>query len=73
MPRELARAAAPLAEGLAKAAHRPPLFTANSLYTLGSNADFSHGKADRELGYRVRPMRETAADTWRFLKRTGML
>ncbi len=40
----------------------PLLITPYSLYTLGSNGNFSHEKADRELGYSVRPIERTLAD-----------
>ena len=42
--------------------HRP-LFTLYSLYTLRSNANFSHEKATNELGYHPRTIRESLKDT----------
>jgi len=44
-----------------------PRFTPYSLEVLQSNADISHKKAERELGYRSRPIIETIADTVRWL------
>lgn len=44
-----------------------PLYTKYSLYTLRAAASFSHEKASRELLYMPRPIRETLADTIRFL------
>jgi len=43
-----------------------PRFTPYSLEVLQSNADISHKKAERELGYRPRPVIETIADTVRW-------
>jgi dihydroflavonol-4-reductase len=40
-----------------------PRFTSYSLKTLRSNADISHAKATRELGYRPRNLMETIGDT----------
>lgn len=49
--------------------HTRPRLTSCSLATLASNADISHAKAQRELGYSPRPIREALADTVRwFLK-----
>ena len=48
---------------------RQPLYTSYSLTTLTGNANFSHAKADRALGYTVRPFRETVADTIAWLKK----
>ena len=44
-----------------------PRFTPYSLEVLQSNADISHAKAARELGYKPRPVIETIADTVRWL------
>jgi dihydroflavonol-4-reductase len=43
-----------------------PRFTPYSLEVLQSNADISHAKAARELGYKPRPIIETIADTVRW-------
>jgi dihydroflavonol-4-reductase len=43
-----------------------PRFTPYSLEVLQSNADISHDKAARELGYKPRPVIETIADTVRW-------
>ncbi|NCC07492.1 MAG: NAD-dependent epimerase/dehydratase family protein [Clostridia bacterium] len=51
------------AELTAKIAHKKPLYTAYSIYTLGTNARFSHEKASKELGYSPRPLEETLRDT----------
>lgn len=43
-----------------------PRFTPYSLEVLQSNADISHAKAARELGFHPRPLYETIADTVRW-------
>ncbi len=43
-----------------------PRFTPYSLEVLQSNSNISHRKAERELGFRPRPMFETIADTVRW-------
>lgn len=62
LPRWMARAFAPLCELWYRLRRRPPLFTSYALYTLGTNADFSHARATCELGYRPRPLEETLSD-----------
>lgn len=56
-----------------KIRRRRPLFSRYSLYTLISNSNFSSEKAKRELGYTVRPFRETIADTLKWLQGEGKL
>lgn len=64
---------APLAELYYKIRKSAPLFTSYSIYTLNSNANFSHKKADRELGYTARDIRQSLRDTISFLKLKGRL
>nr|WP_287390035.1 hypothetical protein [Candidatus Microthrix sp.] len=45
---------------------RIPLFTPDSLHALRFAPSVSHYKAATELGYRVRPIHETVADTLRW-------
>ena len=64
LPAGVAKVVAPAAELIAKlGGSAQPLLTPYSVYTLGTNANFSHEKAARELGYTVRDLRETVADT----------
>lgn len=63
LPTWFAKASAPLAELYYKLRKQPPLFTRYSLYTLGSNASFSHEKATAALQYRPRPIEVTLEDT----------
>jgi dihydroflavonol-4-reductase len=51
-----------------------PRFTPYSLEVLQSNANISHAKAARELGYKPRPIVETISDTVRwFIENTRNL
>ncbi len=45
----------------------PMLITPYSLYTLGSNGNFSHEKADSELQYAPRPVKSTLWDIARWM------
>lgn len=73
LPHWFIKGAAPLAELYYRMLRRPPLFTSYSLYTLRSNALFSHEKATDELGYTVRDMRETLTDTVAWLRENDRL
>lgn len=72
LPLWLAELTAPLSEIYYNIKKQPPLYTKYSLYTLKSNANFSHAKADRELSYHSRPITETIADTVQWLKQNKM-
>lgn len=67
-PMWVAKIFAPISELYCKIVHKTPLYTAYSLYTLTSNSDFSHEKADKELNYITRPFENTVADTFEWLK-----
>jgi dihydroflavonol-4-reductase len=43
--------------------HSKPRFAPYSLVTLHSNSVISHSKADRDLGYQPRPLRQVLTDT----------
>ncbi|NLN45929.1 MAG: SDR family oxidoreductase [Clostridiaceae bacterium] len=73
LPMALARLTAPLAELWYKLLKQPPLFTRYSLYTLDSNAQFSHEKATAELGYHPRPLDETLEDMVAWLRAQGRI
>jgi len=73
LPLWFARMTAPLSEIYYKMLKQPPLFTSYSIFTLNSNASFSHDKAAKELGYTTRPMRQTLTDTVRWLGENGRL
>ncbi|OQB24993.1 MAG: 3 beta-hydroxysteroid dehydrogenase/Delta 5--_4-isomerase [Firmicutes bacterium ADurb.Bin182] len=67
LPLWFVKLTAPLAELYYKILRRPPLYTAYSVYTVGSNSLFSHEKASKELGYKTRDMKQTLADTVKYL------
>ncbi|OPY87527.1 MAG: 3 beta-hydroxysteroid dehydrogenase/Delta 5--_4-isomerase [Smithella sp. PtaU1.Bin162] len=73
LPFWFVKATAPLAELYYKILRQPPLFTSYSIYTLHSNALFSHQKATNELGYTTREMKETLEDTVDWLKENGRI
>ncbi len=73
LPMTFAKWTAPLAELWYKMLRQPPLFTRYSLYTLESNAQFSHEKATRELGYHPRPIEETLTDMIAWLRSQGRI
>lgn len=73
LPMWLAKFTAPLSELYYNLRKQPPLYTKYSLYTLESNSNFSHAKADRELGYAVRPAQETIDDTIKWLREAGKI
>lgn len=73
LPLWFARFTAPLSELWYHLKKQKPLYTRYSLYTLASNANFSHRKADVELGYTTRSMSETLTDTIAFLEQTERL
>jgi dihydroflavonol-4-reductase len=72
-PLWLARAGAPVMQGLSRMNGKRPLYTSVSLKDLQSNKNISHAKAARELGYEPRPFRETLEDTLRWFKENGKL
>ncbi|MGI6497429.1 MAG: NAD-dependent epimerase/dehydratase family protein [Oscillospiraceae bacterium] len=73
LPIWFVKATAPLAELYYKILKQTPLFTAYSIYTLNSNAQFSHQKATSELGYTTRELKETLTDTVNWLKEEGCI
>lgn len=73
LPMWFAKLTAPLSELYYAFLKQPPLYTRYSLYTLKSNSNFSNEKAQRELGYRNRDLRETIEDTLHWLKANGRI
>ena len=68
LPIWLAKAAAPFAELYSRLSNKTALFTSYSLFTLSSNSLFSNKKAEKELGFKPRPFRETVTDTVAWLR-----
>lgn len=73
LPLWFAKLTAPLSEIYYNLKKQPPLYTKYSLYTLESNANFSHAKADHELGYSSRPPQDTINDTVAWLRQAGKI
>jgi dihydroflavonol-4-reductase len=72
-PLWLARAVAPVVQGISRINGKRPLYTSVSLRALRSNRHISHDKATLELGYQPRPFRETLEDTLRWFEENGKL
>lgn len=72
IPLKAFRWMSPFCERIQKALGSPLLVTPYSMYTLGSNGIFSHEKAQKELGYAVRPIEETLADVVMWLGRESV-
>ncbi len=73
VPMWLIKPMVPLAEWYYRIRKEPPLFTDYSIYTLQTNARFSHEKASLELGYTTRAMDETLNDSLNWLKRINKI
>lgn len=62
-----------LSELYYKMVKQKPLFTSYAVYTLGTNCNFSSHKAMKELGYTIRPIKETLKDTIDWFKKQGKI
>lgn len=60
-----------LSEIFYKIVKEKPLFTSYAVYTTGTNCNFSIEKAKKELGYSIRGIEETIADTIKWYKEKG--
>ena len=67
------RVLSPIIESYYHAKKRIPLFTNYSLYTLSSNALFSHEKLDHTIFYQPRDLEETLLDTANYLISTNQI
>jgi len=72
LPMWLAYFSVPFLSAYFKLRGKRPLYTAYSLYTLNSNSNYSHEKASRELGYTPRDLRESLADTVKFINENNL-
>jgi dihydroflavonol-4-reductase len=72
-PLWLADISAPFADGFARLAGKRPLYTPVALIALHGNRNISHVKADRDLGYSPRPLKETIVDTIKWFQSCGRL
>jgi dihydroflavonol-4-reductase len=66
VPFWLARLAAHITPAYYRWRRIPPRITPYSIEVLRSNSNISHARAQRELGYRPRPLRESLADAVRW-------
>jgi dihydroflavonol-4-reductase len=66
VPAGLARFGAAIGDRVSKKHRKRPLLTAAQARLLGLFFYFDCGKAERELGYRIRPLRDSIADAYRF-------
>lgn len=73
VPPWVARIALPFYGVYYKVKKKRPIFNRYALYAITSNSVFSSEKAQRELGYKVRPFRETISDTIKWLDKVGKL
>lgn len=73
IPMWLARLGARFTPVYYRWAHKKPRFTSYSLETLESNARISHEKAQRELGYQPRSLRQSLADTLQWMRENRRL
>jgi dihydroflavonol-4-reductase len=73
MPFRLVRAVSFLIPVYYWATRQKPLFTTYSLDVISSGCTMINEKAERELGYRPRPFRETMEDTVRWFREQRML
>ena len=71
-PTWLLKCIAPFAEIIYKLTKKTPLFTLYSIYTLNTNANYTHEKATREFGYKPRGLKESLADTVAFIKANNL-
>ena len=67
LPLALVKMIAPLYEMVAVKKNQTPFLTPYSAYALGSNADYSYGKAAKAFEYNPRTIEETIEDTVRWL------
>lgn len=72
LPRWFAMATSPFAELYYKLHKEKPLFTAYSIFTLGTNSDFSYEKAKSALDYSTTPFQKTLKDTIVWIKNHKM-
>jgi dihydroflavonol-4-reductase len=69
----MAKLGVPFALAYGKLTRSEPLYTYESLDTLGETRDIDHGKATRELGHAPRPLEETIRDSYAWFAEAGVL
>jgi len=73
VPRWLAKAGVPFALAWGHLVGREPLFTFESLDTLGLSRAIDTSKARAELGHEPRPLEDTVRDAYRWFVQAGVL
>ncbi|UCF99405.1 MAG: NAD-dependent epimerase/dehydratase family protein [Spirochaetaceae bacterium] len=73
LPVWLARTAAAIAGGLPALSSKYPAFTPDALVAIGKHRKISCEKAERELGYKPRPLEQTLRDTFSWFREQGLL
>jgi dihydroflavonol-4-reductase len=73
MSMRVLRGLSPLIPAYYWATRQQPLFTTMSLEVVCSNCEMSSAKAQRELGFSPRPLRDTLVDTLAWFQKQGML
>lgn len=73
LPLGIAKKIAAAAERKAKRTGKQPVMTTFSVYNLERNNNYDYTKAQRELGYRTRPYKDTLHDEAEWLLRSGKL
>ena len=73
LPAKIIYPALPFISGAALITKKEPPITPNAVWLLESQAVFSHKKAEKELGYTVRPIKRTVFDTLEFIKKINNL
>lgn len=73
IPIEAAKLLGKVGDFMAKAKGKPGKLTSFAVYNLARNNDFSYEKAEKELGYKVRPFKETIKDELLWMKNEGLL
>jgi dihydroflavonol-4-reductase len=71
-PLWLARASAVFVEIGARLTGANPLYTRESIQILSLDGEISHQKAEREIGFSVRPIEQTVEDVYRHFSLIGM-
>jgi len=71
-PMWLARVGVPFVSAWSRLSGAPPVYTRESLYALCHHRSISWAKAERELGYRARPLAETVEDACAWYRAAGM-
>ncbi len=72
-PRWLAKVGVPFAMAYGRMTDKEPLFTFESLDTLGLSRTIDIAKARAELGHAPRPLEDTIRDTYRWFAEAGMI